>query len=93
MTDSMPKEKSKKASSRIAELKKATLHNVVTLLTTAFGFVAALAWNTTIQTAFTQFFGAQSTLAAMFGYAVAVTIIAVVAITYISKLEVKEETK
>jgi hypothetical protein len=89
----MPKKQSRKQLSRAGELKKETIHNVVILLTTAFGFVAALAWNTVIETAFTQFFGTQSTLIAMFGYAIAVTIIAVVAITYISKLEVKDELK
>ncbi|MDE1857180.1 MAG: hypothetical protein KGH98_03815 [Candidatus Micrarchaeota archaeon] len=59
---------------------------MVTLITTAFGLVAALAWNTAIQTAFTDFFGKQSTLAAMFAYAIVVTIIAVVFVTYLSKL-------
>jgi uncharacterized membrane protein YidH (DUF202 family) len=75
------------------ELKKETIHNFVIMLTTAFGFVAALAWNTFIQAAFTRFFGTQSTVIAMFGYAVAVTIMAVIAITYVSKIEVKEELK
>ncbi len=86
----MPNEKSKTHASRIRAFKKETIHNVVLLATTAFGFVAALAWNTLIQAAFTQFFGTQSTLMAMLCYTIAVTILAVVAITYISRLEVKD---
>lgn len=75
----------------MSEIKKQTMHNVVVLVTTAFGLVAALAWNTAIQAFFTRLFGTQSSLLAMLGYAVLVTIIAVVVTTYISKLEVKDE--
>ena len=89
----MPKKQVKKPLTRGGQLKKETIHNVVLLTTTAFGFVAALAWNTLIQAAFTKFLGTQSTLIAMFGYAIVVTIIAVVVITYVSKLEVKDDAK
>ena len=88
----MPKRSIKKPLSRGARLKKETIHNVVTLMTAAFGFVAALAWNTLIQAAFTKFLGPQSTLLALFGYAIIITVLAVVAITYISRLEIKNET-
>ena len=89
----MPKKQSNKPLSRGGRLKKETLHNVITLMTAAFGFVAALAWNTLTQAAFTKFLGPQSTLLALFGYAVVITVIAVVAITYISRLEVNGETE
>ena len=88
----MPKQIKKPLSGR-ARLKKDTIHNVVTLMTAAFGFVAALAWNTLIQAAFTKFLGPQSTLLALLGYAIVITVLAVVAITYISRLEIKDETK
>ncbi len=80
-------EKQKK--SGVEELRRNTFKNVVALVTTAFGLVAALAWNTAIQALFTTFFGKQATLVAMLGYAVLVTIIAVIVITYISKLAPK----
>ena len=89
----MPKKHVKRLLARGDALKKETIHNVVLLTTTAFGFVAALAWNTLIQATFTKFLGTQSTLVAMLGYAVVVTIVAVIVITYVSKLEVKDDTK
>ncbi|HJJ28601.1 MAG TPA: DUF5654 family protein [Methanocorpusculum sp.] len=47
------------------------------LITAAFGLVAAIAWNTAIQEIFVYFFGEQSSIPAMLGYAVFVTILAV----------------
>ncbi|MDR2855053.1 MAG: DUF5654 family protein [Methanomicrobiales archaeon] len=47
------------------------------LITAAFALVAALAWNTAIQAIFTEIFGEQSSIPAMLGYAITVTIIAV----------------
>ena len=47
------------------------------LITAAFALVAALAWNTAIQAIFTEIFGKQSSIPAMLGYAVTVTVIAV----------------
>ncbi len=56
------------------------------LVTTAFGLVAALAWNTAIQTLFTTFFGTSKSIAPMFSYAIVVTVIAVIVIFYVSRL-------
>jgi len=47
------------------------------LITAAFGLVAAIAWNTAIQEVFKYFFGEQSSIPAMLGYAVFVTVLAV----------------
>ncbi|HJJ47829.1 MAG TPA: DUF5654 family protein [Methanocorpusculum sp.] len=47
------------------------------LITAAFGLVAAIAWNTAIQEIFKYFFGEQSSIPAMLGYAVFVTVLAV----------------
>lgn len=48
-----------------------------TLITAAFGLVAALAWNSAIQKIFQEFFGESKSLVAQIIYAVIVTIIAV----------------
>ena len=61
------------------------LDRITVLITSALGFVAALAWNSAVQKLFSVIFGTQSSLAAMFTYAVVVTIIAVVVIIYLSR--------
>jgi uncharacterized membrane protein YidH (DUF202 family) len=80
---------SKETPGKGAEVRKKTLGNIVALVTTAFGLVAALAWNTAIQTIFTTAFGKQTTIVAMLSYALIVTVIAVVVTTYLSKLAEK----
>lgn len=70
-------------------MKKEIIEHFETLITAAFGLVAALAWNSAIQQAFKDYFGNQSTLPAMFIYAIAVTIIAFIAISAIGKMAEK----
>jgi len=53
------------------------IEKLSTLLTAAFGLVAALAWNSAIQNAFALFFGQSESLPAQITYAVIVTGIAV----------------
>lgn len=77
------------AKSHAKELKKAFLTQTTVLMTTAFGFVAALAWNGAIQSLFKDIFGTTSDTTAMFGYAVLITVIAVLAIFYISRISEK----
>ncbi|RXE55958.1 hypothetical protein ABH15_07060 [Methanoculleus taiwanensis] len=55
------------------------------LITVAFGLVAALAWNGAIQAIFTEIFGEQSDIPALLGYAILVTIIAVIATIMIGR--------
>lgn len=50
---------------------------MVGLATSAFGLVAALAWNEAIQSLFRRIFGEASGIISLFVYAVAVTVIAV----------------
>ena len=69
--------------------KKEVIEKMSALITAAFGLVAALAWNSAIQAGFTSIFGAASSLWAMFGYAVLVTIIAVLATMWIGRVAVK----
>jgi hypothetical protein len=61
------------------------VEKMAALITTAFGLVAALAWNGAIQAIFKQVFGTSEGLAPMLIYAVIVTIIAVVATIQVGK--------
>lgn len=72
------------------ELWRSFILQLEALVTTAFGLVAALAWNGAIQSLFKDFFGTATETGAMFVYAVVVTIIAVIAVYYVSKLNPKK---
>ncbi len=69
--------------------KTEVIEKIAALITAAFGLVAALAWNGAIQELFKLVFGEQSTLVAMFVYAVVVTIIAVIAVVLIGRAAAK----
>lgn len=77
------------ASAKKNELWGAFTKQFMLLVTTAFGLVAALAWNTAIQTLFTSFFGTSKSIVPMFSYAIVVTLIAVIVIFYVSRLSEK----
>ncbi len=62
---------------------------IATLIISAFGLVAALAWNTAIQGAFTLIFGKNNDIAAMFAYAITVTVVAVIVTLYLSRINGK----
>lgn len=72
--------------SGVSQLRNETVDKITTLISSALGLVAALAWNSAIQALFKQIFGTQSGLIAMFSYAVLVTVIAVVVIIYLTKV-------
>lgn len=65
----------------ISEVKK----QIATMVTTAFGLVAALFWNDAIKTFIVSWVGTENTWPVMMVSAVIVTIIAVVAVYLISK--------
>jgi uncharacterized membrane protein len=67
-------------------LKSEVITQIAALLTAAFGLVAALAWNGAIQAIFKQVFGTVDSIGAQLGYAIIVTIIAVVVTIYIARL-------
>ncbi|GIW79347.1 MAG: hypothetical protein KatS3mg105_1154 [Gemmatales bacterium] len=67
-------------------MKNEVIERMAGLITSAFGMVAALAWNEAVQAAFKQFFGEARGLAAMIGYAILVTVVAVVATVWIGKV-------
>lgn len=71
------------------EIKKEVNDKMVTLITSAFSLVAALAWNETIKTIFQRVFGTAQTVWAMLIYAVLVTIIAVWITYWITKRDKK----
>ena len=70
-------------------MKKIVIEKIAALMAAAFGLVAALAWNDAIKAIFVTIFGEQSNIPAMLIYAVLVTIVAVIAIIYIGKIEAK----
>ncbi len=65
------------------------IETIAALMTAAFGFVAALAWNTAIQTALAQIFTNPSDPTGQFVYAIIITIIAVIAIVLIGRVLAK----
>ena len=74
-----------------SEITKQIREKIGTLMTTAFGLVAALAWKDAIRTIFAKIFGSQDTIVGMLIYAIVVTVIAVLAIFVIAKSIVRQE--
>ncbi len=74
-----------KARTHISDLKQKTIKQMLTLATSGFGLVAALAWNQFIQEAVNTYIepliGGASGIISLFIYAVLVTILAVI-VTY-----------
>jgi uncharacterized BrkB/YihY/UPF0761 family membrane protein len=68
---------------------------MISLATSAFGFVAALAWNSAITGAFAQAFQDDSSakLSALFVYAVFVTLIGVIVIVLLGRLATRLRTE
>jgi hypothetical protein len=67
------------------EVKGQVLQTIATLITTAFGLIAALAWNEAIKAIILQFLPKGSDLTGLLIYAVLITIIAVVATILIGR--------
>ncbi|MDI6720006.1 MAG: DUF5654 family protein [Methanomicrobiales archaeon] len=66
-------------------LREEVIEKMSALITAAFGLVAALAWNEAIQAIFTEVFGEAGNIPAQLGYAILVTIIAVIATIWIGR--------
>ena len=56
---------------------------------TAFAFVAGLAWNDAIQALITQFVGTGNALPSLFSYAIIVTVVAVIVTVIIARFAAK----
>ena len=56
-----------------------------TLMTAAFGMIAALAWNGAITALIHEVFGTETKLIPLFVYAIVVTIVAVICIIFIAR--------
>lgn len=74
-------------------MKKELIEKFAVLITGAFGLVAALAWNAAIQSIFARYLGELSGMWAMLGYAVIVTVLAVLATLWIGKIAEKANGK
>ena len=74
-------------------MKLDVIEKLAALIITAFGLVAALAWNGAIQAIFKEIFGSAETIGPMLTYAIVVTIIAVLVIIRIGKIESKIREK
>lgn len=72
-------------SAKSDEFKVQLLETFASLITAAFGLVAALAWNDTIKAFIAQIFQNDDGLIGMFVYAIIVTVIAVVMTLLISR--------
>jgi hypothetical protein len=70
-------------------MKTEIIDKLATLMSAAFGFVAALAWNEAIQSLFREFLGPADTLLPKLFYAVVVTVVAVIAIFWIGRVSDK----
>ena len=74
-------------------LKQEILDKFGVLVTTAFGLVAALAWNDAIKAIFKEIFGEQSTVVPMLIYAIMVTVIAVILIVIVARAVAKAKNE
>ena len=75
------------------KLKAEILDKTTTLVTASLGLVAALAWNEAIQKIFKDVFGQASSIWAMLGYAIIVTVIVVLLTLKLTQLANKAKSK
>ena len=69
----------------VNHVKGQVMKTVATLITTAFGLIAALAWNDAIKAIIAQFFRTGNGITGLVIYAVLITIIAVIATLLIAR--------
>ncbi|KZX12550.1 DUF5654 family protein [Methanobrevibacter oralis] len=72
-----------------SEITKLIVETILGLITTAFAFVAGLAWNDAIQALITQFVGTGNALPSLFSYAIIVTVVAVIVTVIIARFAAK----
>ena len=69
-----------------SEISKMIMETMLTLITTAFAFVAGLAWNEAIQKLIGEFYTAGGAVTGLLIYAVIVTIVAVVVTVLLARI-------
>ena len=69
-----------------SEVTKLIMETILGLITTAFAFVAGLAWNDAIQKLIEQFIGTGDALPSLFIYAIVVTIVAVLVTVLLARV-------
>ena len=73
----------------VSEVSKLIMETILGLITTAFAFVAGLAWNNAIQKLIEQIVGPGNALTSLFTYAIIVTIIAVIVTVLLARFAAK----
>ncbi|MDP3033867.1 MAG: DUF5654 family protein [Methanobacteriaceae archaeon] len=71
---------------QINEVKSQVLENIGVLITTAFGLIAALAWNEAIKALITELIGKGNGITGLFIYAIIITVLAIVVTIVIGKI-------
>jgi hypothetical protein len=74
-------------------MKSEVIEKIASLVTAAFGLIAALAWNGAIQAIFKKVFGTSEGIGSMLTYAIIVTIIAVLVTIWIGKASERAKGK
>ena len=69
-----------------SEVSKLIMETILGLITTAFAFVAGLAWNDAIQKLIEQTIGTGDALPSLFIYAVVVTVLAVIVTVILARI-------
>ena len=69
-----------------SEVTKLIMETILGLITTAFAFVAGLAWNDAIQKLIEQFIGSGDALPSLFIYAIVVTVVAVIVTVILARV-------
>ena len=94
MTEKSNKQKENKLKKEAEKFKKHLISKMLTLSTSAFGLIAALAWNELIKEFVKEYikplFGESSGIISLLIYAVFITVLAVFVTYQLSKLERKD---
>ena len=70
----------------MSEVGQTVIKTIITLVTTAFGLVAGLAWNDAIQKLIESIIGSGDAIPSLFIYAIVVTIVAVVITVLVARI-------
>jgi hypothetical protein len=80
------REAAREAARKAGRFSREFVVTVISVVTTAFGVVVALAWNAALSAGLTKWFGVQGRVAALFVYALLITFLAVLGIVIMSRV-------